>query len=160
MNLIPCRNKSQAPVRKSEASHSQGTLRAEFDRLWEQFLDAPWGTSLGSVLGGVLPRIDITETDAALTVRAEVPGLTASDVQIEITSNQLSLSGEKRKEREEVRGEVHCSECEFGSFRRSVPLPPGIDTEQVSATCQEGVLTIVLPKRPDARKQLVKVRTA
>jgi len=130
-------------------------LRDEIDSLFNRFLREPWTSA-----AGLIPRLDMTETDENVEVRVDLPGVRPEDVQIDVTGNVLTIRGERRCETEESdRGYNYC-EREFGAFTRTIQLPAGVDSENVDANFQDGVLRIALPKRPEARPRRVEIRGA
>ncbi|MBU0479800.1 MAG: Hsp20/alpha crystallin family protein [Proteobacteria bacterium] len=92
------------------------------------------------------PRLDITETDKTLEVKAELPGLERKDVDITLDNDFLVIKGEKKHEEEEKGRHFHRVERHFGSFQRSVRLPVEVDTKKVKATFKDGVLTVTMTK--------------
>ena len=88
------------------------------------------------------PAVDALTTDADLVIRAELPGVKLEDVDISLHDNVLTISGERRAEQEEERGGYHIRERRYGSFRRSVALPEGIDESKISARYEDGVLEV------------------
>jgi HSP20 family protein len=102
--------------------------------------------------------VDIREEDDAFFVDAEVPGLSAEDVKVDVEKNVLTLSGERKVEKEESEGSYRRVERQYGSFTRSFTLPETVDTENISADLKEGVLALRLPKKeaPTPRKISVK----
>jgi HSP20 family protein len=103
------------------------------------------------------PAIDMSEDGKAYKISAELPGLDAKDVDVSISGNTLVLKGEKRREREETEKNYHFSERAYGSFQRAFELPASVDRDKVSADFSKGVLTITLPKTPEAQKQQKKI---
>jgi HSP20 family protein len=91
------------------------------------------------------PPIEVLERDGHLVVRAELPGLTKDDVHVEVTDDALTIEGERRAEHEERQGGFFRSERRYGTFRRHIPLPEGVNAEQVTATFKDGVLEISMP---------------
>jgi HSP20 family protein len=91
------------------------------------------------------PQIETFEREGQLVVRADLPGLTKDDVRVEVTENALTIQGERRQEREEERGGYYRSECSYGKFYRSIPLPEGVNAEQAKASFRDGVLEITVP---------------
>jgi HSP20 family protein len=159
MSLIPRRNKPLESGR-GELSPLMG-LRNEMDRLFESFfreplaaLDwSPWGKGEWS------PAVDVAENDKELTVRAELPGMDPKDLDVSVTGNQLVLSGEKKEQSEHDGKDFYHSETRYGSFRRTIPLPDGIDTENVDAEYANGVLTLRLQKTAQAATKRIEVKT-
>jgi len=91
------------------------------------------------------PPIEVLERDGHLVVRAELPGLTKDDVQVEVTEETLTIEGERRAEHEERQGGFFRSERRYGTFCRHIPLPEGVNAEQVTATFKDGILEIAMP---------------
>jgi HSP20 family protein len=97
------------------------------------------------------PAVEISEDDAAWRLTAELPGLSETDVDVVLADDVLTLRGEKKQEREESGTNFHVSERSYGSFARSFALPDGVDRDGISAAFAKGVLTVTLPKRPEAK---------
>ena len=91
--------------------------------------------------------VDIREEDDAFYVDAEVPGLNAEDVKVDVEKNVLTLSGERKVEKEETEGTYRRVERQYGSFTRSFTLPETVDTDNISADLRDGVLALRLPKK-------------
>lgn len=156
MALIPWRNKGRegglAPLTE---------LRQEIDRMFETFSRDPWGSL--SEFGwnkSWFPAVDVEENDQEVIVRAEVPGVDPKDLDISVTGNRLTLSGEKKETTERKDKDLYQSETRYGSFSRSVELPSGVDTEQVSAEHANGVVTVRLKKTAAAATKKIQVRTS
>jgi len=133
-------------------------LHREIDRAFDQFWNE-FGRPIANRdgFGVATPAIDVRETDKALEVSAELPGLSDRDVELEISGDTLILRGEKTDEHKEERKGVFVSERAYGSFYRAVPLPPGIDTERAEANFDNGVLTVTLPKTDEAQQQVKRI---
>ena len=105
------------------------------------------------------PSVNVTETADALTLTAELPGLTEDSLSIELENNVLTLSGEKSEhvteEDEELR--YHVVERRYGSFRRSFSLPRTVKSDDIAATFENGVLTVSLPKAPEAKGRAIEI---
>lgn len=122
------------------------SLQADFSRFFEGFLGRPVaGTRRWA------PAMDLSETEDALVLRADLPGLDPADVSIEIKDNVLTVSGERKAEHEDKREGYHRIERAYGSFSRSLTLPRGIDPASVHAGFEKGVLEVRIPK-PEERK--------
>lgn len=126
------------------------TIQSEINRLFNSFFDAP--VSAGEGVGRRwLPAMDLVEADDHYVLRADLPGLSHDDVQIEVEDDVLTVSGERKAEHEQ-RGEgYHRLERSYGSFSRSLTLPEGVDPEAVQASFDRGVLEVRIPK-PEQRK--------
>lgn len=105
----------------------------------------------------IAPSIDVKETDKAIEVEAELPGVDEKDVQVTIADNILTIKGEKKAEREENKKDYFVSERSYGSFLRSFELPAGIDAANVDATFTKGVLKVTLPKTAAAEAKAKKI---
>ncbi|MCZ6689342.1 MAG: Hsp20/alpha crystallin family protein [Planctomycetota bacterium] len=103
------------------------------------------------------PPLDVAETETAVVVKVELPGLEASDLDISIKDDVLTIQGEKKSEKEEKGRNFHRMERSYGSFSRSVALPSEVDGEKVKATYTNGVLEVHLEKKEETRKREIKV---
>ena len=120
----------------------------------------------GALRDGVLtagdwkPLMDVVETKDGITLKVEVPGMKQEDINISLEDNTLTVKGE-RKHESEVNDEGYTRfERSYGTFQRSVALPPTVDAERVKATYKDGVLEIQLPKKEEARPKAIKVEAA
>ena len=145
-------NKSWFPAwgdRQRDVEHFRG-FKSQIDSMFEDW----FGRSMGGVLA---PRVDIAEDDTAVTLTAELPGVKEADIEVSLVGDQLSIKGEKRSEHDEKKDmegrTVHRMERSYGAFQRTLTLPYQVDPAQVSAQFRDGVLTISLPKPPDAVAQ-------
>ncbi|HLS55270.1 MAG TPA: Hsp20/alpha crystallin family protein [Zeimonas sp.] len=147
-----------------QAWHPFESLRREVDRLFEDFGRDVWRPAFGRPLfdiepfmrrelpWGGAPAVDIVEKDDAWEVTAEVPGMEEKDIEVTIAGGALTIKGHKQQDKEEKKKGYHLRERRFGSFERRFPLPEGVDTDRSDATFRKGVLTVTLPKKPEARK--------
>jgi HSP20 family protein len=106
----------------------------------------------------VWPAIDIADSENEITVKAEVPGCKAEDIDISVHGSTLTISGEKKAEEEKKEKGYYHLERSYGSFRRELGLPNDVDPSKVEASCKNGVLTITLPKSEKAKAVKVKVK--
>ncbi|AFM23784.1 Hsp20/alpha crystallin family protein [Desulfomonile tiedjei] len=95
---------------------------------------------------GFFPAVDVSETEKEMIVRAELPGMTCEELDLSVSSNVLTIRGEKKAEHMENQEDVRMNECFFGRFSRSVTLPSQIDQDAVEAEYKQGVLTVKLLK--------------
>lgn len=105
------------------------------------------------------PAVDIYEDDDAIVVRAELAGVKPEDVHIEVENNVLTLSGERKLEREDKREGYHRIESVYGTFTRSFALPDTADAEKVEADMNEGILTVRIPKKPETAHKRIEVKS-
>lgn len=142
------------PRRKEDGGLS--ILRREMDDLFHRFFDdwtipSLWGE--GTELAH--PPLEIEDRDDALHVKLEIPGMVEKDIQIEVLSNHLVISGEKKDDTNTTRGNVYRREIRYGSFRRAIPLPEGTRIDDAKAHYENGVLTIDVPKEvPQPAKKI------
>ena len=109
------------------------------------------------VQGAWIPAVDIFETNEAIVLKAELPGITAQDISVEVKDNTLTLKGEKKFEKEVKEENYHRVERSYGSFQRAFTLPGTILQEKVKAEFKDGILEITLPKVEEAKPKQVKV---
>ena len=98
--------------------------------------------------GSYAPPVEVFEREGTLVVRADLPGLSADDVRVEVTDEALLIEGERRAEHEERQGGVFHSERRYGMFRRQIPLPHGVNADQATASFKDGVLEVAMPAPP------------
>ncbi len=103
------------------------------------------------------PAIELKSTDTEFVLRAELPGIDARDLDIQVTRNAVAIAGEYRSETKQDDGKLFRSEFRYGNFRRVVPLPVAVRNDQVKAEFDAGILTLTLPKFVSDRPQVVKV---
>jgi HSP20 family protein len=157
-DLIPWGNSKENEIAKRDEDNPVFSLQRDVNRIFEDFwrrFDQPFGATGRSDMGG--PRTDIAETENALEVSVELPGIDQKDVDVSLTDSALAIKGEKKSEREGSQKGYHMSERSYGSFYRSIPLPSGIDTDKASAEFKNGVLTVTLPKTQEALARVKKI---
>ena len=126
------------------------TIQSEMNRLFNTFFDSPTPAN-GTALRRWIPAMDLVETDDDFVLRADLPGLTEADVNIELEDNVLTLSGERRLEHQDRKDGYYRVERASGAFSRSLTLPEGIDPDAIRASFENGVLEVRVPK-PEQRK--------
>jgi HSP20 family protein len=127
------------------------SLQNEMNRLFNTAFDAPAAPGNGGTMRRWVPAMDLLETADHFVLRADLPGMTQDDVKIELEDSTLTVSGERRSEHEDKQEGYYRVERAFGSFSRSLTLPKGIDADAVTASFENGVLEIRVPK-PEERK--------
>ena len=105
------------------------------------------------------PAVDIFETEDELVLKADVPEVELKDIDVRVENQTLTLSGERKFEREETKKGYHRIERGYGQFTRSFTVPPTVDTEKVQAGYQNGTLTVTLPKKAAAKPLQVKIES-
>ena len=127
------------------------SLQSEMNRLFNTFFDSPSTGGGGNGVRRWIPAMDLVETEDHFVLKADLPGMNEGDVNIEVEDNVLTVSGERKSEHEDKREGYYRVERSFGSFRRTLTLPEGVDPEAVNATFDKGVLEVRIPK-PEERK--------
>jgi HSP20 family protein len=139
-------------------------LRREVERVFEEFYRGPWRLPFtrtafdvgpvwpGEAIWGAAPAVDIIERDTDFLITAEMPGVPASNVEVRLSGERLSIKGEKTVKAEEERKGIFISERRYGSFQRTFRVPDGVDRNKIAASFANGVLTITLPKTAEAMK--------
>lgn len=133
-------------------------LGSELDELFDRFtrsfdLAPAWNGE--EFQAGLTPRVDVQESEKEYVVNAELPGIAESDIDVSLSDDILTISGEKKQEQEEKDKNFHRVERVYGQFQRQIALPSGLaDESKTEASFKNGVLTITIPKR--AEKQNVK----
>lgn len=142
MRLVP-----YSPFREIE------TMQRQMNRLFDNlvgFTEDQYNTSF-------IPAAEIEETEQALHLKLEVPGLKPQDLNVEVTADAVSISGERKSEsRTEEQGMVR-SEFRYGKFQRVIPLPTRIQNTNVQAEYKDGILRLTLPKTEEEKNKVVKV---
>ena len=144
-------------------------LRADMERMFEDFFSGVSSSLSGRkgavepfrtverMFTGSAPAVDLVEKENAYEMSAELPGLDDKDVRLSLKDDVLTLSGERKEQTEEKKQGYHFSERRFGAFRRSFRLPDDVDQDKIEANFKKGVLTITLPKNPEAAKNEKKI---
>ena len=147
--------KRHVPVRQeSDALSPFNALQREMNHLFDHFFENSGMPSIWNKgIGDLFPKVDVKETEKEILVEAELPGMDEKDIEISVSDNALMLHGEKQIESEEKKeGYYHC-ERSYGKFHRDIPLPTEVETGNVEAVFEKGVLTVRLPKKPEAQRK-------
>ena len=132
-SLLPSRGeRAHAPARPDALA-----LRHDIEQWLQGLVEPSWG---------LLRSADVRETDDAVVVTADVPGLDRDDLTLQLTQDALIIRGETREQREDTRDDVYVAERRAGSFVWTVALPEGVDLERAEAQVKNGVLTVTFPK--------------
>jgi HSP20 family protein len=126
-----------------------GELRTRFDRMFDEWLDGrerAW-----------TPAIDVVREDGHLVVRADLPGIKPEEVKIEVEDDILTVSGEHAESKEEKDKSYVRRERRYGSFRRSMALPAGVDPDKIEAKTRDGVVEVTIPLPTAAKKEPVRI---
>jgi len=147
MDLAPLRERTNLGLAK---------FQDEMNRLFSRFFDDWVPEALGR--SQWLPALDIAERDDAVVVKADLPGIKPEEIEITVEDNVLTISGEKKESTETQEENYYHCERRHGRFRRDIPLPRSVDPEKIDASCQDGVLTVTLPKRQEAKPKRITVK--
>jgi HSP20 family protein len=154
--LVPWRNnKPQMPATREDFFDPFVTFRREMDRMFDDFFGGGLLRAHGKQ--GVMPAVDIDETEKEVVVTAELPGVSDKDVEVTLAGDILTIRGDKKTEHEEKNGDSYYMDRRFGSFSRSLRLPFDVSDEKVDAKFKDGVLTIHLPKPPELQQSVRRV---
>jgi len=161
MNLTRWRNKLPERAEQETTQAPIARFRREMDDLFNRFMSDPWSMDLTKWQGmtGWAPRIDMSETDSEIRVHAELPGIDPKEIDISVEGDLLTLRGDKRQEHEEKQRDYHYVERQYGTFQRTVQLPTSADPNKVDANYRDGVLTLTIAKRPEAKPRRIEVKS-
>ena len=163
---LPITKKPNEPALLGETWRPFEALRKEVDRLFDDFGDDFWRRPFRSLAGlekgwtqkfVAAPAVDIAETDKAYEITAELPGIDQKNIEVNVANGGITIKAEKKEETEEKKKDYYVSERRYGSFQRSFSVPEGIDGEKIEAMFKNGVLTVTLPKTPEAQKKETKI---
>lgn len=126
------------------------------DPFFAPFFNEPRSLMAGEVGGGMIP-LDISEDDKAVIVRATVPGFKKEEIQVEVQDGVLHIHAEHEEKAEETNEKFHRRERRFGAFTREATLPAAVAEGQAKAELKDGVLTLRLPKAPEAQAKKIKI---
>ena len=169
---LPLKTEEKREAERSPAPSERRpfeSLRRELDRLVDDFDHGAWRLPFRRTMFDVepfwrreltwtaTPAVDIVEKDKAYEVTAELPGMDESNVDVKVANGMLTIKGEKKEEKEERTKDSYLSERRYGSFLRQFSVPDGVDTDKIEATFKKGVLTVTLPKTPEAQKAEKKI---
>lgn len=158
-SLVPWSRRSGLRYGRRGDEHPLDILRRDMDRMFEDFwqgFDLPM-FGFDRPYGAGMPRMDVIEDEDQIRISAELPGMDEKDVEVVLRDNALTIKGEKKLEKEEKEKAYTYMERSYGSFHRSIPLEAEVMADKVEARFDKGVLTVTLPKSPEAKKKYKKV---
>jgi HSP20 family protein len=130
------------------------TLHRDMNRLFDRLLSSDGGEGVGL---SFVPAAEMEETNDAIHLKLEVPGLEPKDINVEVTAESVSISGERKSETRIEDNGITRSEFRYGRFERVIPLPSRIQNDKVYAEYKNGILSLTLPKAEDEKHKVVKV---
>lgn len=134
--------------------NEMNALQRSFNRLFDDML-APDNSNLGDF--SKVPAAELSETDDAVNLKLEVPGMSAKDLDIQVTEDAVSIRGERKEETTTEENGTKRSEFRYGKFERVIPLPARIQNTDVKADYKDGILNLHLPKAQEEKNKVVKV---
>jgi len=147
LDLLPFKRRSEVPSVFSEMD----------DMLQKMWYDFPFHNLGEDVDLSWSPRLDVSETDKALEVVADLPGMEKKDINVSLDGDLLTIKGEKKEIKEKKDKHYHTIERRSGSFYRALRLPMEVEGDKIDATFKEGVLTLTLPKSKAAAKKIAQI---
>jgi len=138
------------------------SLHREINRVFDQFNDREdWPfAALSPGNGKLSPRIDVSETDGAIEVTMELPGVDDNEIDVSLTDDRLTVKGEKKSESDKTEKDYRLVERAYGAFERMVRLPCEVDSDKIDAKFKNGILTITMPKSPTVAANTKKIAIA
>lgn len=158
--IVPVKNDGN----KSDLPSSIHDLHSEFNRLFDSLKSSfgtGWPSGLLSQTDWFKPSLDVASDEKEYSVKVELPGIEASDISIEYTDNTLKIKGEKRQEKEEKEKDFYRIERSYGSFQRILDIPEDANTEDITSSYKDGVLSIKIPRKmlPKADTKKIEIKT-
>jgi len=150
------------PAARGLLSHPLVGLHKEVDRLFDEFMSGtrPWRSGLRFWdEGELVPKVDVSETDKEVQVKADLPGIDEKDIEVTLSDGVLTIKGERKEEKEEKdeKKSYHRVERSYGLYSRSIALPSEVEEDKVKAEFAKGVLTIKMPKSAKAKSKVKKI---
>lgn len=163
--LMNWNSSSPVSVRRGDSNFSIAALQEEMNRLFDHFYNGArlrltdWDQKMPST-----PSVNLVENGTSFKVEAELAGIDPKNVEVEIANGALTLKGERKEEKEESKedGNYLRRKISYGSFTRTIALPETADGDKAKATFKNGILTIEVPKKPEAQQKpkKIEIRTA
>ena len=147
------RNKKNMALIRSSPFHEMESLQRDMNRMFEALAS----NERGSMRQSFMPLAEMEQTEDAIYLRVEVPGMSADDLDVRVTREAVMISGERKSESKSEKNDMRRSEFRYGSFSRTIPLPIPIDNNQVEGDYQDGILTLELPKLQKQENKVTKV---
>lgn len=161
-DLIPWKRDKRDLSVQSEEEDAILDFRNQMNRLFDAFFERPFHlspyTGEAGFTKGFAPQLDVGETDKEINITAELPGMEPENIHISLDHHMLTISGEKRAEKEDKGKHYYRVERSYGNFQRSIALPEGVDEDKIDATFKRGVLKISLPKTAEYQKHSKRIQ--
>ena len=131
------------------------SLQRQLNRLFDDALTPDNWENFGNF--SKIPAAELTETDDALHLKLEVPGMQAKDIDVQVMADRVAIAGERKSETKSEENGTTRSEFRYGKFQRVIPLPARIQNTNVTAEYKDGILNLTLPKSEEEKNKVVKV---
>jgi HSP20 family protein len=166
---VPVKTGGTSTATTPYGRHPFESLRRDIERLFEDFGGGLWRSPFprssfemspfgqGERGWAATPAVDVTETENAYEIAAELPGMDEKNIDVKFADGVLTIKGERQEEREEKEKGYHLRERSFGSFQRAFQVPEGVDTDKIEASFKKGLLTVTLPKTAESQKAAKKI---
>jgi len=157
MAIVPSRRNEERSLAQ-RGGDPFSYLRNQINRLFDDFWGQSWlEPRRETSAAGFWPQVDVTETDKEIKVCAEIPGVDPKDIDVSVEDGRLTITGEKKYEREQNEKDQYRMERSYGAFERTIALPAEVDESKAKAEFKKGVLRLTLPKRPGAASRRKKI---
>ena len=140
-----------------EPASELNTIQSEMNRLFNSLFDSPTRPTAGAARTRWVPAMDLVESGDHYVLRADLPGVSEQDINVELDSGVLRISGERKSQSTEDRGGFRRIERSYGTYARSVSLPKGVDADAVQASFENGVLEVTIPKPEQIKPRKVSI---
>lgn len=151
MNLTPWR-------KRTGSMDVFRTMDRDMEEMFNRFFTEPkFGVDFGT-MAEWSPKVDVESSNGEVTVKADLPGVEAKDIEVSVVDGVLVIKGHRKEETEKKEKQLHRIERFEGEFYREIPLPAGCDAEKIEATSKSGVLTVTIPRTPEAQVKKVTVQ--
>ncbi|UCB56847.1 MAG: Hsp20/alpha crystallin family protein [Candidatus Omnitrophota bacterium] len=144
------KKKGQFPAKWDPFMNEMASFKKSIDQAFDSFFKHPLLAKMPSVFKGAFgvwrPAIDVYETEREVVVKASVPGCDKKAIKVDVKNNLLTITGQRKEEKEIKKKNFYHKEQTMGAFQRSITLPQNINPEKAKATCENGVLKIVFPR--------------
>lgn len=158
MNMQICRPKER--IAKNGGTGTLSRFRNEIEHVFDRFLTEPFELAWYGREGKEwMPRLDVVEGADAITVRMELPGVSPKNVDVTVRENVMTISGHKEESSKEEGRDYYISEREFGAFRRTIELPQSCDPDRVTASHDNGVITVKIARLKEAAPKHIAIKT-
>jgi HSP20 family protein len=148
-------------IRKNQGQEPATTTPSPFGwdpfRLMREMLRWDGGETVFGDYRSFVPTFDVKETRDAFVFRADLPGVKEENLEVQLTGNRLTITGQREEEKREQGETYYATERSYGSFSRSFTLPEGTDPEHVTADLKHGVLQVLVPKKPEVQPKKISI---